>query len=114
MYILRLLDCGIGNKKGLVRSKSDIPAVGINRNSLNSQNVYNQQNDELTWSWNDTHDLEMADIYSWKLKKGADGKIYAVYVIHVLMKSGLKWTVDKVCTSIRTYAIRCSLFPHTL
>ena len=104
---VRYIDTSIGNKKGLVRSKSDIPAVGINSNSLNSQNVYNKQNDELTWSWNDTHDLEVADIYSWKLKKGTDGKIYAVYVIHVLMKSGLKWTVDKV--GVVQYSIYCIL-----
>ena len=41
------------------------------------------------------NDILSADIYSWKLKKEADGVIYAVYCIHVILKSGLKWIIDK-------------------
>ncbi len=91
-----MLDTGsVGNGR-IIRSKSDPNTIANNSNNLQSMNIYNQQNDELQWSWNDTNDLEMADIYSWKLKKGTDSKIYAVYVVHVHMRSGLKWTVDKV------------------
>ena len=88
----------LGNARPIIRSKSD-SAHATTTNSLASMNVYNNQNNELTWSWNDTNDIDIADIYSWKLKKGTDGKIYAVYIIHVHMKSGLKWTVDKVSST---------------
>ena len=87
----------LGNAKPLVRSKSDTTNASSNiQDGIGSMNAYNNQNTELNWSWNDTNDLDNADIYSWKLRKGPDGKIFCVYVIHVHMKSGLKWTVDKV------------------
>ncbi len=41
------------------------------------------------------HDIVSADIYSWKLKKESDGVIYCVYCVHVILKSGLKWIIDK-------------------
>lgn len=50
---------------------------------------------------NDLHTLSTADIYSWKLKKGNDGVIYAVYCIHVSLKSGVKWLVEKRYTQFR-------------
>lgn len=50
---------------------------------------------------NDLHTLTSADIYSWKLKKGSDGVIYAVYCIHVSLKSGMKWLVEKRYTQFR-------------
>lgn len=50
---------------------------------------------------NDLHTLSSADIYSWKLKKGNDGVIFAVYCIHVSLKSGVKWLVEKRYTQFR-------------
>ena len=50
---------------------------------------------------NDLHSLSTADIYSWKLKKGNDGVIFAVYCIHVSLKSGVKWLVEKRYTQFR-------------
>lgn len=41
------------------------------------------------------NDILSADIYSWKLKKEVDGVVYAVYCIHVVLKSGMKWIIDK-------------------
>jgi hypothetical protein len=49
----------------------------------------------------DLHTLSTADIYSWKLKKGNDGVIFAVYCIHVALKSGVKWLVEKRYTQFR-------------
>ena len=95
----------LGNAKVLGRSKSDTTNTNTPISAVTTSNVYNNQNSELQWSWNDTNDLELADIYSWKLKKGADGKIFCVYIIHVHMKSGLKWTVDKV--SFVLFAMFC-------
>ncbi|KAJ1414796.1 kinase-like domain-containing protein [Ochromonadaceae sp. CCMP2298] len=45
--------------------------------------------------------LASADLYSWKLKKGSDGVIFAVYCIHVSLRSGIKWLVEKRYTQFR-------------
>jgi len=50
---------------------------------------------------NDLHNISSADIYSWKLKKGSDGVIFAVYCVHVALKSGVKWLVEKRYTQFR-------------
>lgn len=70
------------------RSHSESPQRGHNINLT-------------TCNPNDLHTLSTADIYSWKLKKGTDGVIYAVYCIHVSLKSGLKWLVEKRYTQFR-------------
>lgn len=49
----------------------------------------------------DGHLISSADIYSWKLKKEYDGTIYAVYCVHVSLKSGFKWIVERRYTQFR-------------
>lgn len=49
----------------------------------------------------DGHIISSADIYSWKLKKEYDGTVYAVYCIHVSLKSGFKWIVERRYTQFR-------------
>jgi hypothetical protein len=49
----------------------------------------------------DGHIVSSADIYSWKLKKEYDGTVYAVYCIHVSLKSGFKWIVERRYTQFR-------------
>jgi len=69
------------------RSHSESPQRGANIN--------------LNCDPSDLHTLSSADIYSWKLKKGTDGVIFAVYCIHVSLKSGVKWLVEKRYTQFR-------------
>lgn len=40
-------------------------------------------------------EIEAVHIKKWQLKKDVDGTMYAVYLIQVVMKSGLKWTIEK-------------------
>ena len=42
-----------------------------------------------------------ADVYSWKLKKSGEGVVYAVYCIHVALKSGYKWLAEKRYSQFR-------------
>lgn len=49
----------------------------------------------------DGHIISSADIYSWKLKKEYDGTVYAVYCVHVSLKSGFKWIVERRYTQFR-------------
>jgi hypothetical protein len=49
----------------------------------------------------DGHIVSSADIYSWKLKKEYDGTVYAVYCVHVSLKSGFKWIVERRYTQFR-------------
>jgi hypothetical protein len=49
----------------------------------------------------DAHIVSSADIYSWKLKKEYDGTVYAVYCIHVSLKSGFKWVIERRYTQFR-------------
>lgn len=49
----------------------------------------------------DGHIISSADIYSWKLKKEYDGTVYAVYCVHVALKSGFKWIVERRYTQFR-------------
>eukprot|EP00602_Paraphysomonas_sp_CaronLab_P000922 CAMPEP_0185032604 /NCGR_PEP_ID=MMETSP1103-20130426/20806_1 /TAXON_ID=36769 /ORGANISM="Paraphysomonas bandaiensis, Strain Caron Lab Isolate" /LENGTH=535 /DNA_ID=CAMNT_0027568561 /DNA_START=137 /DNA_END=1744 /DNA_ORIENTATION=- len=54
------------------------------------------QNDNSTsWSLDDHRDLNYIRISSWKFMKAKKGGVYAIYPVHVFMKSGLHWTVDK-------------------
>lgn len=45
--------------------------------------------------------ISSADIYSWKLKKDYDGTIYAVYCVHVSLKCGFKWIVERRYSQFR-------------
>ncbi len=49
----------------------------------------------------DGHIVSSADIYSWKLKKEYDGSVFAVYCIHVALKCGFKWIVERRYTQFR-------------
>jgi hypothetical protein len=49
----------------------------------------------------DAYVISSAEIYSWKKKKSQDGTIYAVYCIHVALKSGLKWIVERRYSQFR-------------
>lgn len=49
----------------------------------------------------DAYIVNSAEIYSWKKKKSQDGTIYAVYCIHVALKSGLKWIVERRYSQFR-------------
>lgn len=49
----------------------------------------------------DGHIISSADIYSWKLKKEYDGSVYAVYCIHVALRSGFKWIVERRYSQFR-------------
>lgn len=50
---------------------------------------------------NEKHNVISADIYTWKLKKSQDGIIYAAYCIHVTLKSGFRWLIEKRYTEFR-------------
>jgi hypothetical protein len=58
--------------------------------------------------------LASADLYSWKLKKGSDGVIYAVYCIHVALRSGVKWLVEKRYTQFRELKKVLNPYPYHL
>jgi hypothetical protein len=45
--------------------------------------------------------VENVDIYNWKLKKEKDGSVYASYGIHVILRNGLKWIVEKRYSQFR-------------
>jgi hypothetical protein len=49
----------------------------------------------------DAHIIASADIYSWKLKKEYDGSVFAVYCIHVALKCGFKWIVERRYSQFR-------------
>jgi serine/threonine protein kinase len=49
----------------------------------------------------DGHIVSSADIYSWKLKKEYDGSVFAVYCIHVALKCGFKWIVERRYSQFR-------------
>ena len=49
----------------------------------------------ISWSWRDHQQISLVEICSWKLKKGHDGGVFAVYLIHVSMRSGLRWVIEK-------------------
>lgn len=49
----------------------------------------------------DAYVVNSAEIYSWKKKKAQDGTIYAVYCVHVALKSGLKWIVERRYSQFR-------------
>ena len=46
-------------------------------------------------SLEDHRDLSYVRISSWKFLKGGSGSVYVAYPIHVFMKSGLHWSIDK-------------------
>jgi len=48
-----------------------------------------------TLSLEDHRDLSYIRISSWKFFKGKSGSVYVTYPIHVFMKSGLHWSIDK-------------------
>lgn len=49
----------------------------------------------------DANLVSSAEIYSWKKKKSHDGTIYAVYCVHVALRSGLKWIVERRYSQFR-------------
>lgn len=46
-------------------------------------------------SLEDHRDLAYVRISSWKFFKGKGGTVFVTYPIHVFMKSGLHWSIDK-------------------
>ncbi len=78
------------------KDRSQSEAIGIPRPFL-----HNQKNNNLNDFQIDGHIISSADIYSWKLKKEYDGTVYAVYCVHVSLKSGFKWIVERRYTQFR-------------
>jgi len=48
-----------------------------------------------SWSWKEHQVIEACEITSWKLKKGHEGNTFAVYCVNVIMRSGLRWVIEK-------------------
>jgi hypothetical protein len=71
------------------RAQSDAPNQAMNFHNLNQP------------LQPDGHIVSSADIYSWKLKKEYDGTVYAVFCIHVSLKSGFKWIVERRYSQFR-------------
>ena len=68
--------------------------------SENSRNSERHPND-IDIIINEKNNIISADIYTWKLKKSHDGVIYAAYCIHVTLKSGFRWLIEKRYTEFR-------------
>lgn len=49
----------------------------------------------------DSTEILHVDIYSYKQKKDFDGTIFVLYSLHVTLKSGLKWIIEKRYTQFR-------------
>jgi hypothetical protein len=60
-----------------------------------SQDFSNQQVVSESLSLEDHRDLSYIRISSWKFFKGKGGSVFVTYPIHVFMKSGLHWSIDK-------------------
>lgn len=52
--------------------------------------------DNFNHTLDDHRDLNYTRISSWKFMKAKKGGVYVIYPVHVFMKSGLHWTIDKV------------------
>jgi hypothetical protein len=90
------------DKQPAVAVKSDIIPLSPQKERSHSETAARVNNVNLTMcNPNDLQTISSADIYSWKLKKGSDGVIFAVYCIHVSLKSGIKWLVEKRYTQFR-------------
>mmetsp|Transcript_2361 Transcript_2361/g.3617 ORF Transcript_2361/g.3617 Transcript_2361/m.3617 type:complete len:515 (+) Transcript_2361:165-1709(+) len=67
----------------------------IRSNSATPRMETSQNDNSTSWSLDDHRDLNYIRISSWKFMKAKKGGVYAIYPVHVFMKSGLHWTVDK-------------------
>lgn len=45
--------------------------------------------------------VDSVDVYNWKLKKGKDDVVYASYGLHVILRNGIKWIVEKRYSQFR-------------
>lgn len=64
-----------------------------------SQDFSHQEIDTIALE--DHRDLSYVRISSWKFFKGQSGSVFVTYPIHVFMKSGLHWSIDKRFSDFR-------------
>jgi len=48
-----------------------------------------------SWSWREHQTVAQIELTSWKLRRGNDGATFAVYCVNVIMRSGLRWVIEK-------------------